>query len=64
MAKLTNEMLDHIKSECERVKFGKITLCITDTNPVIDIVVEERKQFVKVNRPKPGQIVIKSYNKD
>jgi hypothetical protein len=54
MAKLTTEMIEEINKKCDTVKYGKVIICINETSPTIDIVVEERKQFIKERVPKAG----------
>jgi hypothetical protein len=50
--KLTKETLEHIVEEVERIQYGKVTICISETSGTIDVVAEERTQFRKA--PAPG----------
>jgi hypothetical protein len=47
MAKLSDEMIESIKSACDKIQYGKVTICMNETSPNVDIVVEERRQFKK-----------------
>lgn len=47
MPKLSDNALNHIRSESERIQYGKITLIINPNMPDVDIVVEEGVKFSK-----------------
>ena len=49
MSKLSESALNHIRSESERIPYGKITLVINENTPDVDVVVEERVKFPKGN---------------
>lgn len=40
-------LLNYIKSEIERLKYGKVTVEIVETSNKIDVVTEERQRFSK-----------------
>jgi hypothetical protein len=62
--KLTEEMLRAIADKCERVSYGKVTICLNDTSPTIDIVVEERAQYKKKITPAPGVPLLRNCQRE
>jgi hypothetical protein len=59
MPKLSQQAIEHIKTEVERVPYGKVTIVINENSPDLDIVTENREKFPKEITPGPGKVAVK-----
>jgi len=60
MAKLSQQTLERIKKEAERIPYGKLTIILNETQRDVHIIVEEQLRYPKEeDKPVAGQVVTK-----
>lgn len=48
--KIPDKLVEHIRSEAEKMEYGRIIININKTAPGVDVVTEKRQRFEKTGR--------------